>query len=411
MASHDEKDGKRPGSRRSPVVLILAVLGGCGLLGVLGLVGAMLLARRELGRIDAHFEAIQRAADAAGQPVPDPTPPAGSLEVQLVPASPELHLEQIATLQIRAQVATWERSPVRFDHIGSDPWAIAVAGPYVVEPVSVRVPPGGDGAQVAVRAIPVDSRSPTSPTRSRPGEGARDRFDAAGRARSPLEAGRHRLAMDLFALARGAGGARRLPRGAVGAATGALRCAGPEARSGDGSHRAGDAVRRGLPLWSRRSWPIERVMEVSGQSRRVAALHVSVQPRPRPRPRAEPCPPADSAPAWKGRAPRVSVRAVQNLPGGSLPAVVEGVAATSEAEVLRCYLDGLRREPKLEGRVSVRFVIGRDGAVSNVQARSDELTDAATLEGIRHAFEALTFPQPAGGIVTVTYPFVLATRR
>jgi len=33
----------------------------------------------------------------------------------------------------------------------------------------------------------------------------------------------------------------------------------------------------------------------------------------------------------------------------------------------RCYAEGLARNPNLEGRVSVRFVIGRDGSVRKLR--------------------------------------------
>jgi hypothetical protein len=67
---------------------------------------------------------------------------------------------------------------------------------------------------------------------------------------------------------------------------------------------------------------------------------------------------------------------------------------------------GLRSNPNLEGRVTARFVIGRDGAVSNVSAGGD-LPDAQVTSCVASAFYGLSFPSPENGIVTVSYPIML----
>jgi outer membrane biosynthesis protein TonB len=71
-----------------------------------------------------------------------------------------------------------------------------------------------------------------------------------------------------------------------------------------------------------------------------------------------------------------------------------------------CDENGLRSSPGLQGRVGVRFVIGRDGAVSNVGNGGSDLPDAAVVSCVVRAFYGLSFPQPENGIVTVTYPIV-----
>jgi outer membrane biosynthesis protein TonB len=72
-----------------------------------------------------------------------------------------------------------------------------------------------------------------------------------------------------------------------------------------------------------------------------------------------------------------------------------------------CYQQGLARNPSLEGRIPVRFVIGRDGAVSNVSAGGD-LPDGAVRSCVQNAFYGLSFPPPENGIVTVTYPIMFS---
>jgi hypothetical protein len=83
--------------------------------------------------------------------------------------------------------------------------------------------------------------------------------------------------------------------------------------------------------------------------------------------------------------------------------------ATHDDEVRRCYMRSLQRDPKLRGAVQVRFVIGADGAVSNVgmpwlrfppykDRRKTEqavLPDEATTACVAGAIEGLSFPRPA----------------
>jgi outer membrane biosynthesis protein TonB len=73
-----------------------------------------------------------------------------------------------------------------------------------------------------------------------------------------------------------------------------------------------------------------------------------------------------------------------------------------------CYEQGLARNPALGGHVTVRFVIGRDGAVSSVADGGSTLPDPAVVSCVVRAFYGLSFPQPEGGIVTVTYPIVFS---
>jgi len=73
-----------------------------------------------------------------------------------------------------------------------------------------------------------------------------------------------------------------------------------------------------------------------------------------------------------------------------------------------CYEQGLKNNPSLQGRVSVRFVIGRDGNVANVSSGGSDLADAGVVSCVAKSFHGLSFPQPDGGIVTVTYPILFS---
>ena len=92
------------------------------------------------------------------------------------------------------------------------------------------------------------------------------------------------------------------------------------------------------------------------------------------------------------------------LPLEAMQSVVRG----NIGELRRCYVEGLRQEPKLEGRVTLRFVIGRDGVVSSVST-AGALAAPAVSKCIARAFYGLSFPKPEGGVVTPSCTLLLST--
>lgn len=90
------------------------------------------------------------------------------------------------------------------------------------------------------------------------------------------------------------------------------------------------------------------------------------------------------------------------------PEVIQRVVRQNFGRFRACYQTGLSRNPNLEGRVAARFVIARDGAVANVANGGSDLPDAAVVSCVLSAFYGLSFPEPANGIVTVTYPISLS---
>ena len=97
---------------------------------------------------------------------------------------------------------------------------------------------------------------------------------------------------------------------------------------------------------------------------------------------------------------------VLGVSGRLPPEVIQRIVRQNFGRFRLCYENGMRGNPSLAGRVAVRFVIGRDGAVSNVGNGGSDLPDAAVVSCVVRAFYGLSFPQPDGGIVTVTYPIV-----
>src|SRR5690606_17983359 len=101
------------------------------------------------------------------------------------------------------------------------------------------------------------------------------------------------------------------------------------------------------------------------------------------------------------------VRPGSTTVSGRLPAeVIQRIVRQNYGRFRMCYEQGLGRNPNLEGRVAARFVIGRDGSVSNVGNGGSDLPDSSTVSCVISAFYGLTFPQPEDGIVTVIYPIM-----
>ena len=105
------------------------------------------------------------------------------------------------------------------------------------------------------------------------------------------------------------------------------------------------------------------------------------------------------------RAP--SIRQGATTVNGRLPPeVIQRIVRQNFGRFKLCYEDGLRKNPSLQGRVAVKFVIDRSGAVSTAQDGGSEIQDPGVVQCVVRGFNNLSFPQPEGGIVTVVYPII-----
>lgn len=91
------------------------------------------------------------------------------------------------------------------------------------------------------------------------------------------------------------------------------------------------------------------------------------------------------------------------------PEIIQRIVRQNMGRFRSCYEGGLRTNPALEGRVAVRFIIDRQGAVSIAQdaGGQSDLPSDAVKSCIVKSFYSLSFPAPTDGTVTVTYPIVL----
>jgi len=94
----------------------------------------------------------------------------------------------------------------------------------------------------------------------------------------------------------------------------------------------------------------------------------------------------------------------QGVNGRLAPEIIQRIVRADFNAMRACYEDGLRHDANLQGRVTVKFVIDRDGTVQMAADGGSTMPDAQVVACVAHAFGTLRFPQPEGGLVTVVYP-------
>jgi hypothetical protein len=102
----------------------------------------------------------------------------------------------------------------------------------------------------------------------------------------------------------------------------------------------------------------------------------------------------------------VSIRLRDGIsaPGPRLPPeVILRVLRTRWPTFKRCYASELPSNPSLQGRVSVRFLIDRTGAVAWVGDFGSDIPDSAVTQCVLSTIHGLAFPAPEGGTVTPSY--------
>jgi hypothetical protein len=108
------------------------------------------------------------------------------------------------------------------------------------------------------------------------------------------------------------------------------------------------------------------------------------------------------------KAPGLVRVGVASVSGRLPPEIIQRTVRQNFGRFKFCYEAGLRNNPSLAGRVSVRFIINRDGGVASSENGGSDLPDAGVVSCVTRAFFGLSFPQPENGIVTVTYPIVFS---
>lgn len=87
---------------------------------------------------------------------------------------------------------------------------------------------------------------------------------------------------------------------------------------------------------------------------------------------------------------------------------IEAVILRHIGEIRYCYEQGLQTNPKLSGRVSMKFFIASSGMVSTANITNTSLHSKLVEGCITGRLKTWKFPNPRGGVVVkVNYPFVL----
>jgi hypothetical protein len=121
----------------------------------------------------------------------------------------------------------------------------------------------------------------------------------------------------------------------------------------------------------------------------------SVAPRDRPSPGGK---------GAKGPSVRIGVEATRGVPID----VIRRILRQNSGRYRECYKRGLERRPDLQGEVTVRFVIERDGSTSNSRDGGSTLPDVPVIRCMINAVGGLSFPKadgswaaPEGGTMSV----------
>ena len=102
-------------------------------------------------------------------------------------------------------------------------------------------------------------------------------------------------------------------------------------------------------------------------------------------------------------------RADTRGPEGRLaPEVIQDVVRQSFGRFRTCYESGLQRDAKLQGTVTVKYVINLDGSTQQTSDDGSTLPDPQVVQCVVAGFARLTYPPPQGGYVTVVYPIEFA---
>ena len=101
--------------------------------------------------------------------------------------------------------------------------------------------------------------------------------------------------------------------------------------------------------------------------------------------------------------PKVKMGAT-TVSGRLPPEVIQRIVRQNFGRFRLCYEKGLKASPTLRGKVSVRFVIGKDGATGTVSDAGSDLPNKEVVSCVLQAFRGLSYPQPEGGVVVVVYP-------
>lgn len=96
--------------------------------------------------------------------------------------------------------------------------------------------------------------------------------------------------------------------------------------------------------------------------------------------------------------------------GGSLPReTIRRQIRLRHNEISHCYQRELNRNPDLEGRVAIAFIIDTQGRVAAANVATSSVASPAVGQCVARVIRRISFPAPDIGVVRVTYPFTFVS--
>lgn len=108
----------------------------------------------------------------------------------------------------------------------------------------------------------------------------------------------------------------------------------------------------------------------------------------------------------RGRVSRLPPRSISQEGGSLSRDAILKVVMAGLGDVQRCYERALMSTPGLQGKVVFDWVIAPSGRVQSTRVRSSTMSSQAVTTCISGVIKGWQFPQPQGGSVKVTYPFI-----
>ncbi|RJO68632.1 MAG: TonB family protein, partial [Myxococcales bacterium] len=93
---------------------------------------------------------------------------------------------------------------------------------------------------------------------------------------------------------------------------------------------------------------------------------------------------------------------------GSLDkSIIARIIKKHYSQIKYCYQKELNKNPKLYGKITIKFTISPNGTVSSSVVSVTTMKNVAVEECVAKTIKRIVFPAPkGGGIVVVTYPFI-----
>jgi TonB family protein len=116
--------------------------------------------------------------------------------------------------------------------------------------------------------------------------------------------------------------------------------------------------------------------------------------------------PVDVGPRHERSVPKVSAERPLIEDGKANPTEVARVIRQGLAAIRGCYERGLKRDPRLAGKLILRFTVTPAGTVTHIEIEDDSLGDEEVARCLRALVARWRFPPPQGGPAEIAFPFV-----